>query len=66
VSDGQALFDLLDKYRSKWGRQTAELRIESKESCANFTSRGKRKGISMESIPFELLYLYSEIFDAGV
>jgi AcrR family transcriptional regulator len=66
VSDGQALFDLLDKYGQSGDGRQAELRNRIKGIMFKFYEQGKKEGYIEESIPFELLYLYSEIFDAGV
>jgi AcrR family transcriptional regulator len=66
VSDGQALFDLLDKYGQSGDGRQAELRNRIKGIMFKFYEQGKKEGYIEESLPFELLYLYSEIFDAGV
>jgi AcrR family transcriptional regulator len=66
VSDGKALFDLLDKYGQGGEDRQAQLRNRIKAIMFKFYEQGKKEGYIEESLPFELLYLYSEIFDAGV
>jgi len=66
VSDGQALFDLLDKYGQSGDGRQVELRNRIKGIMFKFYEQGKKESYIDESLPFELLYLYSEIFDAGV
>jgi AcrR family transcriptional regulator len=66
VSDGQALFDLLDKYGQSGDGRQAELRNRIKGIMFKFYEQGKKEGYIEENQSFELLYLYSEIFDAGV
>ena len=66
VSDGQALFDLLDKYGQSGQDRQAGLRQRIKKIVFKFYEQGKKEGYIEQGMPFELLYLYSEIFDAGV
>jgi AcrR family transcriptional regulator len=66
VTDGQALFDLLDKYGQTSDGRPAELKKRIQKIMFKFYEQGKKEGYIEESLPFELLYLYSEIFDAGV
>lgn len=66
VSDGKALFDLLDKYGQGGDGRQAQLRNRIKAIMFKFYEQGKKEGYIEQAIPFELLYLYSEIFDAGV
>ncbi len=65
VADGQALFDLSEKFgRTAEGGQ-GSLNNRIRELMYRFYEQGKKEGYIEEGIPFELLYLYTEIFDAG-
>lgn len=66
VVDGQALFDLLDKYGQTGDGKPENLNKRIKKIMFKFYEEGKKEGYIEEGLSFELLYLYSEIFDAGV
>jgi len=67
MADSPALFELLEKNGygqiGRGGQDGLENRI--KEIMFGFYEQGKREGYIEENLPFELLYLYSEIVEAG-
>src|SRR5271157_1863994 len=66
VADGQALFDLLDKYGQPGDARQESLKERIKKIMFKFYEEGKKAGYIEDSLSFETLYLYSEIFDAGI
>jgi len=66
VADGQALFDLLDKYGQPGDARQESLKKRIKKIMFKFYEEGKKAGYIEDSLSFETLYLYSEIFDAGI
>jgi AcrR family transcriptional regulator len=65
IADNQALFDLLEKYGRDGRGGQASLKNRIKEIMFKFYEQGKKQGYIEEGQSFELLYLYSEIFEAG-
>ena len=66
VNDGQALFDLLDKYGPAGSSKQTDLKNRIKKIMFKFYEQGKKEGYIEEGMSFELLYLYSEIFNSGI
>jgi AcrR family transcriptional regulator len=66
MADSPDLFEMLDKYGQTEGGSQERLKKRIKEIMFRFYEQGKKEGYIQKSIPFEIFYLYSEIFDAGV
>jgi AcrR family transcriptional regulator len=65
VAGSQALFDLLEGDSQSEGNEEGGLKNRIREIMYCFYEQGKKEGYIDESLSFELLYLFSEIFQAG-
>lgn len=61
VASSDYLFELIERDAQAGGKLTARL----KQILFRFFEQGKKEGYIDEEIPFELLYLHSEIYRAG-
>lgn len=59
VADTQALFEVLNR------DDQAGFKQRIREIMYRFYEQGKKEGYIEESVPFELLYLYQQVFRAG-
>ena len=66
MADNQTFFEIFERDGQDGGGSQAGLQNRIKEIMFRFYEQGKREGYIEESIPFETLYLYSEIFQAGM
>jgi AcrR family transcriptional regulator len=62
VAEGGALFDFLETGSQVKGESLQE---KLREIMYRFYEEGKREGYIDEELPFDLLYLYQQIFQAG-
>ena len=65
VAGSQALFDLLEEDSQSEGKGQDSLRNRIREIMYRFYEEGMQEGYIDESLSFETLYLFSEIFQAG-
>jgi AcrR family transcriptional regulator len=65
VAGNQALFDLLERDDQSEGNGQGSLKNRIREIMSRFYEQGKKEGYIDESLSFEMLYLFSEIFQAG-
>jgi AcrR family transcriptional regulator len=65
VAGSQALFDLLESDSQSEGEGQDSLQKRIREIMYCFYEQGKKEGYIDESLSFETLYLFSEIFQAG-
>jgi AcrR family transcriptional regulator len=65
VAGSQALFDLLEMDSQSQGNRPDSLQNRIRKIMYRFYEQGKKEGYIDESLSFETLYLFSEIFQAG-
>jgi AcrR family transcriptional regulator len=65
MAGGQSLFELLELYGQTGDERQACLKERIKAIMFKFYEQGKKEGYIEEGMPFELLYLFSEIVEAG-
>jgi AcrR family transcriptional regulator len=65
VAGSQALFDLLEVDSQSEGNRQDSLQNRIREIMYRLYEEGKKEGYIDESLSFETLYLFSEIFQAG-
>ncbi|MDR3574995.1 MAG: TetR/AcrR family transcriptional regulator [Anaerolineaceae bacterium] len=65
MADSQPFFELLEKYGQNGEGNQSDLNSRIKDIMFRFYEQGKKEGYIEEGIPFDLLFLYSEIFEAG-
>jgi AcrR family transcriptional regulator len=66
MADTEALFGVFDQDGQAGEARQEGLIKRIKDIMFKFYEEGKQKGYIEESIPFEILYLYSEIFQDGM
>ena len=65
VAGSQALFDLLEEDGQVEGNLPGSLNDRIRAIMFRFYQEGKEAGYIEPGLPFDLLYLFSEIFQAG-
>jgi AcrR family transcriptional regulator len=65
VADSQALFELSDKFGQTAEGGQGSLNHRIRDLMYRFYEQGKKEGYIEQDVPFDLLYLYTQIFDAG-
>jgi AcrR family transcriptional regulator len=66
MADNGMFFDLLERDGKNGDGRQGGLKKRIKDIMFRFYEQGKNEGYIEESIPFETLYLYSDIFQAGM
>ena len=64
MAPNQAFFDMVENDRDGDGHPS-KIQARIKEVLSRFFEQGKKEGYFEPNTPFELVYLYSEIFQAG-
>ncbi len=65
VADSRALYDLLEKGGRNSGDGQTKPGERVRELMYRFYEQGKKEGYIEEDLPFELIYLYQQIVEAG-
>ncbi len=65
ITGSEALLGLLDGVSQQAASGQEKLNRKVKDLMFRFYEQGKKEGYIEDGIPFEMLYLYTQIFDAG-